>query len=245
MLRVVTRCQRTTWLSRLLSGTDGTRGRRTGRVPGVNGADRNCTDPPDWPGWTIAARGDSASLEQVERHPHPQASLFDWDPTDDQQKTLEELDGLGGTLLHDGMRRETLRQYVQRREQQFDQAAQHEVRLPRVARGLMHADGAELPDQGLQHLRTRTFGSLDAKAVGHALCELVRPSICPSSPLHPPASPPGVDADEEALAGVDRLDLTEEEARVLFEAPSKTWSTKRDQTREQRKDRQLFRSIDG
>ena len=49
----------------------------------------------------------------------------------------------------------------------------------------MHADGAELPDQGLQHLRTRTFGSLDAKAVGHALCELVRPSICPSSPLFP------------------------------------------------------------
>ena len=139
---------------------------------------------------------------------------------------------------------ETLRQYVQRREQQFDQAAQHEARLPSVARGLMHADGAELPDQGLQNLRTRTFGSLDAKAVGHALFELVRPRICPPLPPPPPASPPGADADEEALADVDRLDLTEEEALVLFGAPSKTWSTKRDQTREQRKDRQLFRSID-
>ena len=60
----------------------------------------------------------------------------------------------------------------------------------------------------------------------------------------PPPAPASRPVDEEALADVDRLDLTEEEALVLFGAPSKTWSTKRDQTREQRKDRQLFRSID-
>ena len=67
-------------------------------------------------------------------------------------------------------------------------------------------------------------------------------ALPPSSPLlHRHLERP---VGEEALADVDRLDLTEEEALVLFGAPSKTWSTKRDETREQRKDRQLFRSID-
>ena len=71
------------------------------------------------------------------------------------QKILEVLDGLGGTQPDDEMRKavaaamcdsakrkdETLRQYVQRRQQHFDQAAQHEVMLPIVARGFMLKDG--------------------------------------------------------------------------------------------------------
>ena len=64
---------------------------------------------------------------------------------------------------------ETQRQHVQRREQQFDQAAQHEVKDPSVARGLTLEDGAELSEQGLQNVKTLIFGSLDVKAVGDAL----------------------------------------------------------------------------
>ena len=157
-------------------------------------------------------------------------------------KMLEELDSLGGVLQDDKMRRaaeaalyddsrrlgETLRQSEPRREQQFDQAAQHEVRLPSVARGLMLEGGAGQSYRGLQNFRTFTLGSFDARQfagiVGDGMTE---------------ATESGRDSEEEVFAEIERLDRSEEDASVLFGAQSKTRPIIRDQKGELCKGRQL------
>ena len=113
----------------------------------------------------------------------------------------------------------------------------------------MHEEGADLSDQEWQNLRTLTFGSVDAKADGDALRTLHLtglPVIRAPARLFagaidfsaPAARQTEADSDEEAFAELERLDL--DGALVLFGAQSNTWSTNRDQKREQRKDRQLL-----
>ena len=63
-------------------------------------------------------------------------------------------------------RGEALRQSVQKCEQQIDQAAGREVRLPSKARGHRLAEESRVARLGLHNLRTLTFGSVDATAVG-------------------------------------------------------------------------------
>ena len=46
-------------------------------------------------------------------------------------------------------------------------------------------------------------------------------------------------SDEEVFADLNKLDLNDDDAVVLYGAQSKTWSTSRDQKREQRKGQQL------
>ena len=126
---------------------------------------------------------------------------------------------------------ETLWKYSQQREQQVDQAAQLEVRLPGEPRGLMLENGADLCDRGLQNLRTLTFGSLDAKAVADALRrldvtrgpsrhflgltgspEMTHPEFCDS-------------ADRESFDQIEKLDLNEEEEALVCRPAGSPTST--------------------
>ena len=86
--------------------------------------------------------------------------------------------------------------------------------------------GAELSEQGLQNLRTLTFGFLDAKAVADALRKLDLAGL-----------PVSRSPNRQLACYTCRWH--ENEALVLYGAQWKTWSTNRDQKREQRKDRQL------
>ena len=137
---------RTTRLLTFRSGADGTRGRLE-LAPGVNGAELLTGQDET----NAASAKDGDSLDRVSGHSDPQVrrqSLaflqLDLEPTDDLQKILAVLtawaESTSTTRCAEQSRKlcmnvreekdETLRQYVQRRKQQFDHATRHAVGPP-------------------------------------------------------------------------------------------------------------------
>ena len=96
---------------------------------------------------------------------------------------LKILDGLGGVLQDNKMRRAVTTALCDSTRKHCDSTCDDEndsstrqrstnSRLPGVGKGLTLEKGEELRGRGLQNLRTRTYGSLDAKAVADAVQKL-------------------------------------------------------------------------
>eukprot|EP00959_Pyramimonas_sp_CCMP1952_P027930 586031-Pyramimonas_sp.AAC.1 len=77
----------------------------------------------------------------------------------------DELRRVGRRALYEGTRdhKESLTQYVARRDLQFQEAEGNDLWLSEKLKGLMLEEGAGLSAQGQQNMRTLTQGSLDYK----------------------------------------------------------------------------------
>ena len=126
------------------------------------------------------------------------------------------------TALYDSTRKrgETLRQVAQRREQEFDQAAQREGRRPSAP------CLKEEPRCRNRVCRLRGRASLDAQVVADAVrtLDLAGMPVTRSPNRLLAAILMISESDEEVFANLDRLDLNKDEALVLCGAQSKTWS---------------------
>ena len=140
---------------------------------------------------------------------------------------------------------ETLTQYALRREQQCQTAADMGVLIPSAAKGFLMLEGAQLPPQGAQNLRTLCAGDWAEQIVAKALRTLDI-SMETSAKVYwedgPPEEEPEDDDEEDKnfLAELEALDLEEEEAQEAFsalETQRRSWADNRRLKQNLKKDR--------